>query len=128
MYDLPDIMKITAHLTDAAALAVLGDRLERARLERNLTQAQLAFEAGISRDTLVRLESGRPVTTPALLRVLRALDLLDRLDLLAPEVAPGPLELLDRHGKQRRRAAPARRRETGPATWSWSVTDPPADA
>lgn len=36
----------------------LGRELRRARLERELTQAQLARAAGISRETLNRLESG----------------------------------------------------------------------
>lgn len=45
---------------------------------RGLTQAQLADRAGISRDTLARLESdaGR-VSVENLLRVLRALGLLE---------------------------------------------------
>ena len=34
-------------LTDAAVLTELGSRLARLRLQRNLTQAQLAREAGI---------------------------------------------------------------------------------
>jgi transcriptional regulator with XRE-family HTH domain len=45
---------------------------------RGLTQVQLADRAGVSRDTLTRLEKGDGgVSTENLLRVLRALGILD---------------------------------------------------
>jgi transcriptional regulator with XRE-family HTH domain len=47
---------------------------------RGLTQAQLADRAGVSRDTLVRLEGGDGgVSVEKLLRVLRALGVLDAI-------------------------------------------------
>ncbi|HEY7952414.1 MAG TPA: helix-turn-helix transcriptional regulator [Solirubrobacteraceae bacterium] len=47
---------------------------------RGLTQAQLADRAGVSRDTLVRLEGGDGgVSVENLLRVLRALGVLDSI-------------------------------------------------
>jgi len=47
---------------------------------RGLTQAQLADRAGVSRDTLVRLEGGAGgVSVENLLRVLRGLGILDGL-------------------------------------------------
>jgi putative transcriptional regulator len=51
-------MKINAHLTDEAVLRELGERLSAARVSRNLTQAHVAEEAGISKRTLERLEAG----------------------------------------------------------------------
>lgn len=47
---------------------------------RGLTQAQLADRAGISRDTLTRLEGGDGgVSTENLLRILRALGILNEI-------------------------------------------------
>ncbi len=58
----------------------LADDLVTWRKLRGLTQAQLADRAGVSRDTLTRLESGAGgVGLETLLRVLRALGLLDTL-------------------------------------------------
>ncbi len=58
----------------------LADDLITWRKLRGLTQAQLADRAGVSRDTLSRLESGTGgVGLETLLRVLRALGLLDSL-------------------------------------------------
>ncbi len=56
---------------------VAGDIAVWRRL-RGLTQVQLADRAGVSRDTLTRLESGDGgVSTENLLRILRALGILD---------------------------------------------------
>jgi transcriptional regulator with XRE-family HTH domain len=118
-------MKIDRYLTDEAVLAELGGRLERTRLERNLTQRELAAEAGVERKALQRIEAGDSVKLTSLIRVLRALDLLDALDRLVPEPTPSPVELLKLHGKRRRRAsgerrhkgAPARGEQTAP--WRW---------
>jgi putative transcriptional regulator len=116
-------MKIDRYLTDEAVLSELGARLERTRLERNLTQLALAEEAGVERKVVLRLEAGESVKLASFLRVLRALDLLDALDQLIPQPVPSPIELLKLHGKQRRRASGKRLRSAPSgeqaATWRW---------
>jgi transcriptional regulator with XRE-family HTH domain len=58
----------------------LADDLVTWRKLRGLTQAQLADRAGVSRDTLSRLENGTGgVSLETLVRILRALGLLDIL-------------------------------------------------
>ena len=115
-------MKITTGNTDLAVLAELGHRLERTRLVRNLTQGQLAKEAGVSKSTVERFEAGQTATLSSLIRVLRVLDLLGALDRLVPELAPSPIERLKLRDKQRQRATGARatnsRVET-PGSWTW---------
>jgi transcriptional regulator with XRE-family HTH domain len=114
-------MKITSQLTDAAVLAELGRRLARTRLDGNITQAELGEEAGVGIATVQRLESGRPVTSASLIRVLRVLGLLDALEQLVPEPAPSPVELLKLQGKRRRRAArgPVPGEQTAQTPWVW---------
>ncbi|MBK6743835.1 MAG: helix-turn-helix transcriptional regulator [Hydrogenophilales bacterium] len=73
---------------------LLGERLKRLRLSRNLDQRTTAEKAGISEKALRNLEAGRGSTVETLLRVLKALDHLQGLDMLAPEVSVNPLELL----------------------------------
>ena len=48
-------MKINAQLTDEAILKELGGRLTSARLGRNLTQAALAEQAGVSKRTALTI-------------------------------------------------------------------------
>ena len=118
-------MQITNGLTDDAALAELGSRLARARLARNLTQRQLADQAGVSVDTVRRLERRQSITLTALLRLLRALGQLDVLDLLLGDELPSPIEQLERERGRRRRATgahgqqPRAKPTAEPRDWEW---------
>lgn len=107
--------------SDRAILEELGRRLRDARLERNLSQAELAGSAGIGRVTLQRMEAGESPSLINLVRVLRALDLLDGLDQLLPEAAPSPIDEVKRRGQRRRRAGSPRAAdaEPGRGTWRW---------
>jgi putative transcriptional regulator len=120
-------MKIEANSTDKVVLGELGERLARTRLERNLSQQQMADEAGVSKRTVERLEAGEPVKSNSLIRVLRALGLLEALDRLVPEPLPSPIERLALQGRRRRRAGSPRsdRPPTVGTPWRWG--DEPAD-
>lgn len=78
-------MKIDSSLTDARVLTLLGERLLGIRLGHNLTQAELAEQAGVSKRTVERLESGAVASQlSSFVRVCRALGLLERLEVLIP--------------------------------------------
>jgi transcriptional regulator with XRE-family HTH domain len=63
----------------------LGDHLQTWRKLQGVTAQQLAERANITRDTLRRLETGKPVGSEVLLNVVRCLGQLDRLiDALDP--------------------------------------------
>jgi DNA-binding XRE family transcriptional regulator len=62
------------------AVARVAEDVAAWRKLRGLTQAQLADRSGVSRDTLVRLEGADGgVSTENLLRILRALGVLDSI-------------------------------------------------
>jgi len=115
-------MHISSENTDEAVLAELATRLRRARLERNLSQTELARQAGIGRVTLQRIEDGGSASLTSLIRVLRALGLLEDLDRLVPEPGPSPIEELRRRGRQRQRAGSPRSAER-PASHPWRWGD-----
>ena len=118
-------MKITTDLTDIAVLHEIGARLERRRIDAELTQAQLAEEAGISKRSVERIEAGHSTDFVMLLRVLRVLKLLEALDQLLSDLPQSPLMLLKGRGRAPKRVGHARRLPGGSAApkaaapWKW---------
>jgi transcriptional regulator with XRE-family HTH domain len=93
---------------------VLGERMRRLRLSRNLDQRETAEKAGISLSALRNLESGRGATTETLLRTLKALDSLKGLEILVPEVMVNPVALLRTRKPQQRVRRPRTAGKTAP--------------
>ena len=106
-----------------AVLAELGRRLERQRLARNLTQEQMAEQAGIGRATLQRLERGQSVQTTSMIKLLRALDLLQSLDVALPRTLERPILQLEREQRRKPRQRARSRGRTPPQpaerAWRW---------
>lgn len=115
-------------MSDEAVLALLGERIARHRLNRNLTQSRVAREAGVARRTVSKLENGHVVDTRSLFRVLRALDLLDGLDTLVPPALVSPVALAQTRGRGRRRArnsaAEPEPDTSSAAEWTWPDQQP----
>src|SRR5579863_2368350 len=90
----------------------LGEQLQSLRLAKNLDQRTTAEKAGISERALRNLETGRGSTVESLLRVLKALDSLEGIEMLAPKPSVNPLSLL-RDAKVRQRVRHSRREQRG---------------
>jgi transcriptional regulator with XRE-family HTH domain len=94
-------------MTDQAIAAELGSRIEQLRLERNLTQQQMADAIGLSRVSYGKLESGEAKFVNVI-AALRALGQLELLEGFIPETTFSPMALLKMQGKQRQRATGSR--------------------
>lgn len=113
-------MRITGELTDEAILRELGTRLASLRLGSNRTQADLASQAGVSKRTIERLESGAVATQlSGFLRICRALGLLEGFESLIPRAVPGPMEQLELQGRRRRRASGRKASPRKAKKWTW---------
>src|SRR5438876_5611869 len=112
-------MKIDSLLTDDAILTELGRRITDLRLAADLTQADLAEAAGLSKRTVERLEAGFGGQIVTLVRCLRALNQAHGLDLLAPELPRNPLDLLKRRNETARSRARPDRKARPRAPWTW---------
>lgn len=119
------MMKISNQLVDEAILRELGERLMRVRLQRNLTQAELAIEAGVSKRTVERMEAGGATQLVNLVRVCRALGLVEGFETLIPPTVPGPVAQLKLRGKERKRASSVKPAEPA-GKWQWGTQ--PGDA
>ena len=112
-------MRISSDTSDRAVLQALGRRLARHRLNRNLTQAALATQAGVSTLTVQRIEAGHSLQATNLIRILRALGLLDTLDALVPGPAISPIQQARMRGRIRQRASSRSDKPEPPTDWSW---------
>ncbi len=105
-----------------AVIAALFERLEQIRLSRNISQAALAKEAGVSRSTITRLASGENISVDSFVRVMQALGLADQLAALLPNPEVRPVERIRLEGNERRRAS-SKRKAAEPWTWGDEAGD-----
>ena len=92
-------------MSDRAVLQEIGHRIKRKRLDKNLTQQNLANQAGLSRTTISDLERGAPAGLLTVIQVLRVLGGLEELDAFLPDPGLSPLQLARLKGRQRQRAS-----------------------
>lgn len=119
-------MSLEPTLTDDALLTLLGERLAQLRLSKNLTQAQLAEQAGLGLRTVQRLERGEAATQlSGFVRVCRVLGILERFHALLPVQTASPIaqlaqqKQLKRYGQQRKRASGRKLTARQPKKWTW---------
>ncbi len=113
-------MKIDSKITDTTLLKLIGARLARLRLSMNLTQEQLATQAGLGVRTVQRLELGMAATQlSGFLRICRVLGLIEHFEALIPEPAPSPLAQMKLRGKERKRATALKVAEPA-GKWQWA--------
>jgi len=111
-------MKILETHTDEAILTEIGLRITRRRLAQQMTQAELAEQAGIGKRTLERVEAGLTAQFSTMIRIFRVLGLLPGLDQALAEPPLRPLEAAARKGKARQRASgQAKLKADKPWTW-----------
>ncbi|MCI4892216.1 helix-turn-helix domain-containing protein [Vibrio parahaemolyticus] len=91
-------------VTATALAEEIGDRLKQARLNRDLTQSEVADLAGIARKTVLNAEKGK-VQLDIMIAILMALDLTQQIDLFLPKQEISPLQLAKLQGKKRQRAS-----------------------
>ena len=92
-------------MSNKAILLEIGDRINRMRLNRNITQMDLARLSGVTRIVVQRLESGQGCTLESFVQIVRGLGCLDQLDSFLPQPGISPIQLAKLRGKQRMRAS-----------------------
>lgn len=99
-------------------IEALCKRINEIRLSRNISQEDLAKEAGVSRSTLTRLADGKPISLDSFVRVMQALGLTDHLSALLPDPSIRPVDRVRLDGNERQRASSSRQPPSS-AVWEW---------
>lgn len=106
-------------MSDAAIVEQLGAFVKHTRVEQNITQSQLAEEAGLSRWTITQIEKGESVTLSTFIQVLRALDILYVLNHFVINNEISPIEYAKLQEKKRRRAGRRKSNEEESEDLGW---------
>lgn len=110
-------MKINYYFSDDELQKEFGNRIKSVRIDMEMTQGELALQAGVSPRTVSNLETGKDVSFKTVIDVLRALGYLQNMDLLLPEQMIRPSQLVE-NGKPRERA-PRKKRTANHSEWKW---------
>ena len=88
----------------------LGDSITRLRLQKGISQAEVAAKANIAVTSMVRLEAGKGGNLSTFIKVLNALDSASWLNTLAPQITISPMDIVNRVSERRRVYAPRRKK------------------
>lgn len=100
-----------------AIIEALCKQLDEIRLSRNISQAVLAAEAGVSRRTMSRLADGQSISLDSFIRIVQALHLTDHLAALLPDPSIRPVDRVRLDGAERQRA---RGKRAAQGSWTWA--------
>jgi transcriptional regulator with XRE-family HTH domain len=92
-------------MSDSAIVKEIGKLVKQTRLQKNITQQQLADKVGLYRSTISEMENGRAASLLSFIQVMRGLDKLEILDFLSAVPAVSPLKLAKSKGLFRKRAS-----------------------
>lgn len=93
-----------SNLSASAIAEELGERLKQARLNQNLTQAEVAESVGVSRRQVMNAEKGK-AQLEVFVAILAALNLTNHLERFLPKQQISPIQLAQLQGRQRQRAS-----------------------
>ena len=113
-------MKIYGTESNDYILKELGKRIQDIRISVTITQRELAERAGVSPSTMERIENGENVKIENILNVMRALSLLNNLDIVIPEQEVIPTIVIERRVKRQR---VRRKKENNENTIDWKWGD-----
>ena len=108
-----------SEMSDAAIVKQLGAFIKHTRLQKNMTQAKLATQAGLNRWTIGQIENGESTTLSTLIQLLRALDALHVLEHFTIKNEISPLTYAELARKKRKRASKDNNTVNEPTDLGW---------
>jgi len=121
---MSDVIDYSIATSDQIEVAIC-EKIEHIRLARNVTQVDLAEQAGVSLRSVRRLEKGQGVSLDTFIRVLIALGVQQNLEAMLPDPRIRPIDRVNIGGKERKRAS-SKKSSIDKASWVWgdNMEDP----
>ena len=89
----------------------MSKRIKEYRISISMTQKELADKSGVSIRSISRFENGEDISLSLFIKILKALDLDDRLDMVVPDQSKRPSYYLESEKKRKR--ASRKKKDTG---------------
>ena len=99
------------NMSPSAIAEELGNRLKQARLNADLTQAEVALRTGLNRRAVLYAEKGK-VRLENFVAILVSLDMADQLNMFLPVQEISPIQLAKLKGQERQRASKSNNKKT----------------
>ena len=112
-------MKITFYSSTNEVLSEIGSRIKAARIAMPATQKELAELTNLSQRTISNIETGKDVSFSSLIDVLRALGLLQSLEVMIPEQGLRPADIAALGKRRERVRSSAKATVQGQSGWKW---------
>ena len=103
-------LAISMYNTSSELQSQLGDSITRLRLQKGVSQTEVAARANIAVTSIVRLEAGKGGNLATFIKVLKALDSASWLNTLAPLITVSPMDIVNRLSERQRVYAPRRKK------------------
>ncbi|MCR5499508.1 MAG: helix-turn-helix transcriptional regulator [Acetatifactor sp.] len=108
-------MKIDGQMREEAVVNEIASRIKQYRILYPMTQAELAEKAMLSESTIKRFEAGEDIGFQKLIRILNALGLQSKLDLMVPDQSIRPSLQVGLYEERKRASRKKELREE----WKW---------
>ena len=111
-----DSMKIDNELHEGDVLKELPVRFKQYRIASDMTQADLAKRSTVSLRTISRFERGNEIGLLTIIKLLKALNIAQNLEVLIPDMTKRPSYYFG-NNSSRKRVRSSKKTET--AAWKW---------
>ena len=118
---------ISEHSSNQHIMAEIGSRFSAARINMDISQAELSDRSGVSPKTIGHLENGRKSTGLLnMIAIMRALNLIHEIEHFMPKPPPSAKSFIAEGGKvkvRKRASSNSNQRQGGASKWKWGDED-----
>ena len=108
-------MKINGELNDKAVFQELANRFKQYRIAYPMTRTELADKAMVSVGTVARFENNNDISLCNVIKLIKAIGLIENLDLLIPDYQNRPSFYVGNENTRKR----AGRKKKDQISWKW---------
>lgn len=109
------VLKINSEIQDKAISAEISSRFRQYRISYPMTRSELAEKSMVSAGTISRFENGSDIGLLNLIKLMKALDLEEKMDLLIPDPQERPSYYVNNCALKKR----ARKTVKKDNDWKW---------